>query len=362
MDRRSLLSGSVLAGASAIASPAVAQSSPEISWRLTSSFPKSLDTIYYSAEILSKAVAEVTDNRFKIQVFAGGEVVPGLAAFDAAQAGTIEMCHTFGNYYIGKDPTFAFGGGMPFGLNTRQQNAFLYYGPGLKLLEDFYTSQSVVGLSGGNTGVQMGGFFRKEINTVADLSGLKMRVAGLGGMVLAKLGLVPQQISGGDLYAALERGTIDAAEWIGPYDDERLGLQRVAKYYYTPGWYDGGANIQFFINKAKFDALPDHYRAALRLAAHRSNEWMTAKYDSENPGALKKLISQGVQLKAFPRDVMEACFRASEELCTELAAKNQAFKTIYEPWLAFRADTAQWFRFSELTYDAFLISKPLRKS
>lgn len=226
----------VAAAAAAVAAPAVAQAMPEISWRLTSSFPKSLDTLYGAAETFSKTLAEITDNKFKIQVFAGGEIVPGRQAADAVTNGTVEMCHTASYCYWGKDPTFAFGTAVPFGLNQRMQDARMYEAGGIDLLNEFYAKHSIFGLPLGNTGAQMGGWYRKEITTVDDLRGLKMRIGGVGGSVISKLGAVPQQIAGGDIYPALEKGTLDACEWVGPYDDEKLGFHKVAKFYYYPGW------------------------------------------------------------------------------------------------------------------------------
>src|SRR5262245_10752989 len=218
MKRREFLrAAGVGLGAAAIAKPAVAQSMPEIKWRLTSSFPKSLDTIYGASEIFSKAVAEATDNKFQIQVFAAGEVVPGLQAADAVTNGTVEMCHTASQYYVGKDPTFTFGTALPFGLNQRMIDAWMFSGGGGELMNEFYKKYNIYAIPAGNTGAQMGGWFRKEIKEVADLNGLKMRIGGFAGVVLQKLGAVPQQIGAGDLYSALEKGTIDAAEWVGPY-------------------------------------------------------------------------------------------------------------------------------------------------
>ncbi len=240
MERRKFLkTAAVGSAATAIASPAIAQSAPEIRWRLTSSFPKSLDTIYGGGENIAKYVAEMTDNKFQIQVFAAGEIVPGLQALDAVSNGTVEACHTVSYYYVGKDPTFAIPSSVPFGLNARQQNAWLWQGGGNELFEKFYQKFNVYGLPAGNTGAQMGGWFRKEIKSVADMSGLKMRIGGIAGQVLQKLGCVPQQIAGGDIYPALEKGTIDGAEWVGPYDDEKLGFAKVAPFYYYPGFWEG---------------------------------------------------------------------------------------------------------------------------
>ena len=241
MKRRKFLqqaaAGGLLAGA--VARPALAQSDPNIRWRLAASWPKSLDTIYGSVEDLCKRVGQITESKFEIQPFAGGEIVPPLQVLDATQTGTVECGHTLTAFFIGKNPAFAFDSGVAFGLNTRQQNAWMYYGGGLELLRELFKKDGMVPIPCGNVGVQMGGFYRKEINTVDDLKGLKFRIGGLGGTILSKLGVVPQQIAAGDIYPALERGTIDAAEWIGPYDDEKLGLHKVAKYYYYPGWWEG---------------------------------------------------------------------------------------------------------------------------
>ncbi len=258
---------------------------------MTSSFPKSLDTIYGASEVFAKAVAEMTDNRFKMQVFAAGEIVPGLQVADAVTNGTVEVGHTAPYYYVGKDPTYAFGTAVPFGMNSRQQDAWWMYGDGDKLMNEFYATQKIYGLIGGNTGCQMGGWFRKEIKTPADLNGLKMRIGGFAGRVLQKLGSVPQQIAGGDIYPALEKGTIDAAEWVGPYDDEKLGFNKVAPFYYYPGWWEGGAALQFFINLDKWNSLPKSYQAILANAAQHANTDMQAKYDARNPGALKRLVA-----------------------------------------------------------------------
>ncbi|MDF3035864.1 MAG: twin-arginine translocation signal protein, partial [Paucimonas sp.] len=238
MQRRSFLKNATLGvAAGSIATPALAQTQPTVNWRLASSFPKSLDTIYGAAETLSKRVAQLTNGKFNIRVFAGGEIVPALQVMDAVQAGTVEMGHSASYYYFGKDPAFAFDYAVPFGLNSRQQTAWFEQGGGRELLRAFFRDYGIMNFLGGNTGVQMGGWFRKEIKTVEDMKGLKMRVGGFAGRVLQQLGVVPQQIAGGDIYPALEKGTIDAAEWVGPYDDEKLGFHKVAPNYYAPGWW-----------------------------------------------------------------------------------------------------------------------------
>ena len=357
MKRRHFLQAAgIAAAATAVAKPAIAQSAPELRWRLTSSFPKSLDTIYTAAEVFSKAIAEATDNKFQIQVFSAGEIVPAIAAADAVQNGTVEMCHTSSYYYFGKDPTFAFGTAVPFGLNTRMQNAWMYHGGGMELMNDFYKKFNIIGFPAGNTGAQMGGWFRKEIKDVADLRGLKMRIGGFAGTVIAKVGVVPQQIPGGEIYTALERGTIDAAEWVGPYDDARLGFHKVAPYYYYPGWWEGGPMIHNFVNLEKWNSLSPAYRSIVRSASSVANEWMVAKYDAVNPPALKKMLGEGVvQFRQFPASVMDASLKAALEVYGEVSARNPDFKKIWEHLLAFRNDAYLWWRVAEYSYDDYLI-------
>ena len=327
---------------------------PTIKWRLTSSFPKSLDTIHGGAEMLAKRVASATGGKFQIQVFAAGEIVPGPQALDAVKDGTLECCFSAPYYYFGKDATFAFGTSIPFGMNTRQQNAWMYHGGGLALMREFYKDYNVINFPAGNTGAQMGGWFRKEIKTVADLKVVKFRIAGFAGKILAKLGVVPQQISGSDIYPALEKGTIDAAEWVGPYDDEKLGFNKIAKFYYYPGWWEGGPQLDLFVNIKQWEALPPEYKSILEAACAEANIDMTAKYDALNPAALRRLVGQGVQLRPFSREIMEACYRATVEACDEEAAKNPRFKKIYGSWKAFRDDQILWFRVAEQNFDNFM--------
>ena len=361
MKRRQFLQAAgVGLAVSAIAKPATAQSNPEIKWRLTSSFPKSLDTTYGGAEVFAKQVADLTDNKFQIQIFAASEIVPGLQAFDAASNGTVEMAHSVSYYYVGKDPTFAIAASVPFGLNARQQNAWLYQNGGNELFNEFFKKYNIYALPLGNTGTQMGGFFRKEVKTVADLNGLKFRIGGIAGQVLQKLGTVPQQLAGSDIYPALEKGVIDAAEWIGPYDDEKLGFAKVAKFYYYPGWWEGGPSLHLFINLAKWNELPKSYQAAVLNASTYANTWMLARYDVQNPGALKRLVAGGVQLRPFPTEVMEACLVAARQLYAEISAKNADFKKIIDLMTSFRDEEYQWWQVAEYTYDTFMIRSGAR--
>jgi TRAP-type mannitol/chloroaromatic compound transport system substrate-binding protein len=361
MERRSFLKKAA-AGVSvgAVAAPALAQAQPNIQWRLASSFPKSLDTIYGAAETFSKRISELTGGKFNIRVFAGGEIVPALQVMDAVQAGTIEMGHTASYYYFGKDPTFAFDGVLPFGLTSRQQTAWFDQGGGRQLTRDFYKDYGIVNFMGGNTGTQMGGWFRKEVKTVKDLDGLKMRIGGFAGKVMQRLGLVPQQIAGGDIYPSLEKGTIDAAEWIGPYDDEKLGFFKVAPHYYAPGWWEPGLQLSFYIGTKHWEKLPKEYKAAVEAASYESHVVMQAEYDAKNPSALARLMKNGVKLHTFSPEIMRACYKAANEVMDEEAAKNAKFKKIYEPWKRFRQDQNQWFSVAEASMQNFLIN-PGRK-
>jgi TRAP-type mannitol/chloroaromatic compound transport system substrate-binding protein len=362
MKRRSFLKKAAVGlAAGTVAAPAIAQSQPTVSWRLASSFPKSLDTIFGAAEVISKRVAAATNGKFTIKVFAGGEIVPPFSVVDAVQNATVECCHTAPYYFFGKDPTFAFACAIPFGMNARQQNAWMYHGGGADLMREFFKEYNIINFPAGNTGAQMGGWFRKEIKTVNDLKGLKMRIGGTAGLPLAKLGVVPQQIPGGDIYPALEKGTIDAAEWVGPYDDEKLGFYKVAKNYYYPGWWEGGPELDLFVNIKAWEALPKDYQAILEGACYEANVDMVAKYDALNPAALKRLIANGVKLQPFSNDIMVACYKAVQEVYEEIAGKNAKFKKVYEPWKKFREEQVSWFQVSENRFDNFMITA-LRQS
>ncbi len=360
MDRRSFFkkagaAGAGAAGASTLAAPAIAQESPTINWRLTSSFPESLDTIYGAAEKMAERVADATDGKFQIECYAGGEIVPGLQALDATIENTVEMSHTCSYYYWGKDPTYQLGTATPFTLNQRIQDAWLRYGGGEELLNEFYHGNGVHGIVCGNTGAQMGGWFRNEINSVEDLDGLKMRVGGFAGTILEKLGVSPQLIAGGDIYPALEKGTIDATEWVGPYDDQKLGFNKVAQYYYYPGWWEGGANLHTFINLEQWNSLPEHYKTALTDACAWAHTDTLASYDAKNPQAVKELVADGAQLRPFSEEILKACHEATKETYAEFSAENENFKEIYESQLAFAKEQYLWLQLSEYTFDTFMM-------
>jgi TRAP-type mannitol/chloroaromatic compound transport system substrate-binding protein len=357
MRRRSFLTQSAAgAAAGTLAIPAMAQALPALNWRLASSFPKTLDTIFGAADVFSRRVAQLTGGRFQIRAFAGGEIVPGLQVMDAVQAGTVEMGHTASYYYYGKDASFAFDCAMPFGLTSRQQTAWYEQGGGRELMREFFRDYGVVNFLGGNTGTQMGGWYRKPVKTVDDIKGMKIRIGGMAGRVMERMGAVPQQIAGADVYPALEKGTIDAAEWVGPYDDEKLGLYKVAPFYYAPGWWEAGPQLSLFVGIKAWEKLPKEYQAAIEVASYEAHIVMQAEYDAKNPAALARLLKGGTKLRTFSKDIMEASYKASTEVMEEEASKNAKFKKIYEPWKRFRQDQNMWASVAEAPMQNYLIS------
>ena len=361
MKRRQFLKGTGFGlAATTVAAPAIAQSMPQVKWRLTSSFPKSADMTYGVSEVFAKHIAEASDNKFQIQVFEADAIVPGFQAADAVQNGTVEMCHTAPYYYLGKDPAFAFATCVPFGLNARQMKAWFYYNGGMDLLNEFYKKYNIFAMPGGNTGTQMGGWFRKEVKTVADLNGLKIRIGGLGGEVLQKLGCVPQQVSGADVYQALEKGAIDAVEWVGPYDDEKMGFYKVAPYYYYPGWWEGSTALQFYINTDKWASLPKNYQSLFQTAAGYANADMLAKYDTQNPPAIKRLVQAGTQLRPFSPEIVDAAYKAATELYADISAKNAHFKKLHDNYMAFRNEEYLWWQISDYAFDSIMIRNRTR--
>lgn len=328
-----------------------------VTWRLASSFPRSLDIIYGSAEHLAERVSQLTGGRFTIRVHPAGELVPGLQVMDAVQQGTVQAGHTASYYYLGKHPALAFDSCVPFGLSARQQNAWLHVGGGLPALREIFKQFGVIQFPCGNTGTQFGGWFRNPVNSVADLRGRRMRMPGLGGEVMARLGVSVQVLAGGEIYPALERGAIDATEWVGPYDDEKLGFQRIAKNYYYPGWHEPGVTLSLMVSQAAWDELPETYRAALEVASAEQNARMLERYDDSNPAALARLIAGGVVARAFPQDVMEAAWRESNALLDEYAAKNAEFGAIYTSWKAYRTQSWKYFNGAEQVYADFAFPK-----
>lgn len=328
------------------------QTKPRLRWRLASSFSRSLDTIYGAADVLAERVSALTDGRFEIRPTPGGELVPAFEVLEAVQQGIVQMGHSASYYFIGKNPALAFDACVPFGLTARQYNAWVYHGGGLDLLRSLFSDFNIVNFPGGNTGAQMGGWFRAPINSASDLNGLRMRIPGLGGRVMDRLGVTVQQIPGGEIYPSLERGAIDAAEWVGPYDDEKLGFHKVAKNYYYPGWWEPGPALTFYVNKTAYEGLSASYKQALEVAAAEANLGMLASYDAKNPAAMQRLLAEGVQVRPFPQDIMRAARDATTDLLEE-EVSDASYRSIYGAFKQWREAQYQWFGTAEYAYASF---------
>ena len=359
MDRRSLIKNAGIAGVLAAGIAPAVHAQAAIRWRVASSFPKSLDTLFGAVDVFARKVSDMTGGKFVITTHAAGELMPAFGVLDGASNGTVEMAHTAPYYFFGKDPTYALDCAIPFGLNSRQMTAWMYEGNGLKLTREFYANVGIVNFPMGNTGAQMGGWYRKEIKSLKDLVGLKFRVGGFGGKVIAALGVVPSNIPGGEIYQSLEKGTIDAAEWVGPYDDLKLGFNKVAPYYYYPGWWEVGPQLSLYVNQKAYEGLSSEYKAIIESAAAFAHTDMQAKYDYLNPAALKTLASQGTKLRKFPNDVMAAAFKSSQQVYSDLNASNPAWKKIYTDYANYRRDANLWFRFNEAAIDGFMQAQKL---
>ena len=359
MDRRQLIKNAGIAGVLAAGIAPAVHAQAAIRWRLASSFPKSLDTLFGGAVVFAENVKKLSGGKFEISTHAAGELMPAFGVVDGVQQATVEMAHTAPYYFFGKDECFALGCAIPFGLNSRQMSAWMYEGNGLALMREFYAGYNIVNFPCGNTGAQMGGWFRKEIRSVADLKGLKFRIGGFAGKVLERMGGVPQNIPGGEIYQALEKGTIDAAEWIGPYDDQKLGFNKVAPYYYYPGWWEGGLQLDLYVNTKAHAALNAEQKAIVEAASTFAHVETQAKYDNKHPGALKQLVAGGAKLRPFPADLMTEAFKQSTQLYAELSAKNGNWRKVYADYAKFRSDQNLWFRFTEATFDRFMQSQKL---
>ncbi|HEY8049574.1 MAG TPA: TRAP transporter substrate-binding protein [Ramlibacter sp.] len=359
MDRRSIIKQAGMAGILAAGIAPAVHAQPAIRWRLASSFPKSLDTIYGGAVVFADYVKQASGGKFEISTHAAGELMPAFGVVDGVQQGTVEVAHTAPYYFFGKDECFSLGCAIPFGLNSRQMTAWMYHGNGLSLMREFYAGFNFINFPAGNTGAQMGGWFRKEIHSVKDLKGLKFRTGGFPGKAIERLGVIPQNIPGGDIYPALEKGTIDAAEWVGPYDDQKLGFNKIAPYYYYPGYWEGGPQLDVFINKKAWDTLSPENKAIVDAAAAKAHVDMQAKYDAYNPKALKELVATGTKLRPFPADMMNAAYKEAMALYDEISAKNPMWKKIYTDFSKFRTDQNLWFRFAEMGFDRFMQAQRL---
>ena len=340
------------------ASGAIQRARKQVRWRLTSSFPRSLDTIFGGAEVLAERVAAMSGGDFQIQVYPAGEIVPGLQVLDAVQQRTVEMGQSASYYYIGKNPVLAYDCCVPFGLTARQQTAWLLEGGGLELLRPAFADFNVINFPAGNTGVQMGGWFKKELHSAADLKGLKMRIPGLGGSVMSRMGVTVQVLAGGDIFPALERGAIDATEWVGPYDDEKFGFYKVARYYYYPGWWEPGPNLSYYVNTEAWASLPLEFQEIFRAAAQQSSVAMQVRYDARNPAAFMRLLEAGVQLRPFSDDIMQLAEAESLALLEEQAAMSADYRKVYEPWKKARSEAFSWWGAAETAYASFAFKAP----
>lgn len=360
MSRRSFIrrgSAVSLAAGAALALPGATQAQtagPSVTWRLHSSFPRTLDTIFGGATQFAQLVEEMTDGRFRITVAAPGEGMAAMANFKAVQDGAIECAHTAGYYFLNVNTALALDTTLPFGLNQRQHNGWVYQGGGMALLRELFAQYNIVNFPLGNTGAQMGGWFNKEIRTIEDIKGLKMRIPGFGGEIWKRLGAEPVNVPGGEIAGALTDKRIDAAEWVGPYDDEKLGLSKLARFYYYPAWWEPSAALSLYVNRRAWDALPKSYQAVVSAAAATANQSMMALYDQRNPTAFKRLIGSGTRLALFPNSFMISAFREANALFEAEAKKNESFGKVYASWRAYRRDIFEWHRTAEAAMTNFL--------
>ena len=339
---------------------AVAQDTalPELKWEMATSWTPAVDILFGAAQLFTETVKTLTGGKLQITARAAGELAPGTQVLDVVQQGAVPIGHTASYYYIGKTPATAFGTTLPFGLTAQQQNSWLYGGGGMELMQQLYADKfNVIPFAAGNTGMQMGGWFRKEINTVADLQGLKMRIAGLGGQVMAKLGVNVQVLPAGEIFQALQTGAVDAAEWVGPYDDEKLGLNSVANFYYRPGWWEPGSSLEININLDEWNKLPELYQVAISTAAAQANLVMLSRYEAANDAALRRLIEGGTQVREYSPEILNAAYAAWLELVDELSAKDADFKAIYEQWNGFRQTIYNWNKTNEFSFTSFVYSQ-----
>lgn len=334
------------------------ESLPRIDWQMATSWPASLDTILGGATTFAERVSSMSGGRFTITPRSAGEIAPPLEVLNVVSQGAVPCGHTASYYYVGRSPVMGFGASLPFGFTPQQQNAWLYEGGGLERLQEFYASKfNVIQFPAGNTGAQMGGWFRREIASLRDLTGLKMRIPGLGGQVMSKLGVTVQTLPGGEIFQALQTGAIDAAEWVGPYDDEKLGINKVAQFYYYPGWWEPGSTLEVQINLNEWNQLPQVYQDIVRTAAFEANLEMLSRYETRNNEALQRLIDSGTELREYSDEIMNAAYEATFALYDDFASQDADFKAIYEEWTAFRDRIYSWNQLNQGSFERFSYSK-----
>lgn len=356
-ERRGFLTkagAGVAAGAGALLAAPAVHAQATVKWRLASSFPKSVDLLYGGAEVMAGKLAEITGGRFIIEVFEAGKLAPALGNLDPVSKGDIEAAHTAPYYFYPKDPTFAIDCAIPFGMSSRMLASWYYEGNGKKLTRDFYDTYNIVNFAAGQTGAQMGGWYRREIKSLEDIKGLKMRIGGFGGKILQGIGGIPTQSGAAEIYGNLETGKLDAAEWVGPYDDEKLGFYKIAPYYYYPGWWEGSAQVAIYTNKQAYEKLPAEFKAALEVACGYAHMRQMSAYDMRNGEALQRLIDKGTKMRAMPQPIMDAAYREAKRVYADLVKTNPQWAKMYPDYEKFQKNAVAWFRYPEQTYDNFL--------
>jgi TRAP-type mannitol/chloroaromatic compound transport system substrate-binding protein len=325
-------------------------SGPTYNWKMVTTWPPNFKILGEACELFAQRVEKMSGGRMQIQVYGGGELVPALEVFDTVRFGGAEIGNGASYYWAGKAPATQFFASVPFGMNAQQLNAWFLGGGGLELWEELYAQFNLLPLPGGNTGVQMGGWFNREINGLEDLRGLKMRIPGLGGKVLEKAGGAPVLLAGGEIYTGLERGVIDATEWLGPFHDNLMGFPEIARYYYSPGWHECGTALEYIFNKEKFEALPEDLQQILRSAALEMNGWVLARFEAENALQLEKMIDRGVDLRSFPPEVIRQLRLYTEEVLEEITQRDPFSRKVYESYRAFQKRMTAYARITEQTY------------
>jgi TRAP-type mannitol/chloroaromatic compound transport system substrate-binding protein len=359
-----MTTAATLAAGTAVAAPSLAETTPEVRWKMTSAFQPDLDLIFGAANTFAQAVSEMTDGRFTILVLRAGEIASAVDALGAVADGRAECAHTALSYSWNTEPAYTFGSGAPFGMNARQHAAWLREGGGTELVNELLAERNLIAVPLGDTGGQMAGWFRKEIRGVSDFSGMKVRIGGFAGKVLETRGAIPVNIPKNAVIEALSNGSLDAFEWVGPYDDEKFNrdssgaaasISSVAPYYYFPGWWKGDLQLHLVVARDKALDLPKSYQTSLTAAAALADESLRTKYDSANPGALKRLVVGGAQLRLFPQEALETCYQTANELYARLSSTNPSFKKIADSYMAFRGDEYLWWQVAEYSFDNFMI-------
>jgi len=354
MKRREFLrhasAGSLLAG-SALSVSSIAKAKTKYKWKMVTTWPKNFPGLGTGANLLARLITEMSDGRIEVKVYGAKELVPAFEVFNAVSSGNAEMGHGAAYYWKGKSEAAQFFSAVPFGLNAQEMNSWLYYGGGMQLWEEIYSEFNLIPAAAGNTGVQMGGWFNREIKSLSDLKGLKMRIPGLGGEVLKRAGGTPVSLPGGEIYTSLQSGAIDATEWVGPYNDLAFGFYKVARYYYYPGWHEPGTTLEAIVNKQAFAKLPGDLQSIVMGACKIANQDMLAEYTARNNEALQTLVhTHKVRLKSFPNDVLKKLHTLSDDVLTELAAKDKHSAKVYKSFRKFREQVMDWHNISELAY------------